>query len=579
MIIDDSDEDEPAKNERSYHDNPDFDEEDAEFDASEPYEPVVQTLDLPLGVEVLHLAFPHLPLESHRPSSESLPEVLSQKLVVAVACSDCSIRVLTVSLMPPSPQSKARAELRNTTSNVGPGKSAFGEEMITLSSGATHQSIPKGVSISVTSGTTEDEDDDIDMQNTENDSAKTSSQQSASRVFSRSRSRSRVNIDQPWDLLIASHSADLSGLLLLHRIPLAENGASLSTELHIPWQIQHLASPAVSVDFNSALYPASRHSQILVTEAKGAVRILDFLPRSKAAQGSWLVSLYTSFEPSQDLTPKRTTILDARWVLGGKAVLVLLADGKWGIWDLENAGPKPAKGVNPSQRTVGGALTTFALDGWAGESAKSRMALKNSSTKHESRSKLAPMTPSTRKMRQEALFTGPARQPEGPARGGLFVSPNQDTSNGRSDDESVLLWLGNSIVVIPSLFIHWQNRVRGSGNLFGSGAKGEPRTINNIQLGGEYCKEVSLFSRQAEILVTGEHRLLIVTSPLTQPQMAAKRTPPPLSTSTDQQLLARGELDVNGMDRILAGMSNGHAPSSNSTTPPQTHKKNILISL
>ena len=576
MLID-SDEEAP------YQDNPDFEEDDGDFDVSEPYEPIIQMLDLPLGVEVLHLAFPHLPAHAQRSGLDSLPVLFSQKLVLAVACSDSSVRVILIPLLPPSPQGKNRPDLRDKASNLEAGKSVFGEQMILLSNGTTHRSIPKGVSISMTSTPPEDLDED-EVSGQSPDLGR-----NVSRSASRSRSTHRLG-DYQWDLLIASHSADLSGLLLIHRIPILAGEAGLSPDLHIPWRTQYLVSPTVSVHFNSALYPASRHSQLLIAEAKGVVRILDCLPQSKAAESSWCLSLYTDFETLQGSTSRRKLVLDAQWVLGGKAILALLADGKWGVWDLENAGPKPTEGANPPRNTSIESLTKFALEGWVGDSLKSRTLLKSSSAKTENRSKLAPMTPGTRKMKQQALFTESTSQPDGPVRGGLSVSPVKDASNSRADDEAVLAWHGSTIAVIPSLFIHWQNKARGSGNLFGKGAKGEPRMISNIQLGGESCKKASLMpshhpsgsakdeATPPEILVTGDHRLVIVAPPLVEPQVPFPPPSPLLSSTTDQQLLSRGDLDVNGMDRLLAGMSDSTTPTRNSRSLFRTNGKNLLVS-
>ena len=577
MIID-SDEDALGNTEQPpCQDNFDFEEDEGEFDVSEPYESVVQTLDLPLGVEVLHLAFPHLPADAQRSGLESLPIVFSQKLVLAVACSDFSVRVILLPLLPPSPKSKGRLESRDMTSNLGTGKRLFGEQMIVLSSGITHRSIPKSVSVSMTSTPLEDAEENY-MDEDEASSKKSSLQRDTSRSASRSRSKSRVE-DYCWDLLVASHSADLSGLLLIHKIPIVTGRADLSAKLHIPWRVQHLPSPTVSVSFNSALYPASRHSHLLIAEAKGVVRILDCLPQSRAAEGSWRLSLYAEYETLQDLTSRRKPILDARWVCGGKAILALLADGKWGVWDLENAGPKPAEGTNSSLGTSVESFTNFAVEGWVGDSVKSRTLLKSLSTKTENRSKLAPMTPGIRKIRQQALFTETALQPDGPVRGGLSVSPVVDASKVRANDEAVLAWYGSTIAVIPCLYIHWQNKVRGSGNLFGRGVKGEPRMINNIQLGGEPRKEASLMPSHSRfrsakvdathpgILVTGDHRLVITTTPLVVPQMLFSLPSPLLPSTTDRQLLTRGDLDVDGMDRILTSMSNSkttpthHSPS------------------
>ncbi len=558
-----------------------FEDEEEEYDPSEPYLPIVQTLDLTLGTEVLCVAFPHLPATLQKTSLDSLPTFMSNKLICVLTCSDFTIKVLTVPLMPPSPQSKARPEVRNAVSHLDTREGLSGEQMFTFTGDPSHRSIPKGVSITITASTLEDQEND-DME----DGEQIDRLPAQSRTASRSRSRSRLGQDDSWDLLVASHSSDLSGLLLIYRVPLAAEGVRISSEHQTPWRIQNLASPAVTVEFNTALYPAARHSLLLVAEAKGSVRILDSVPRSGAAQGLWLVSLHSEFETSQDSIIRRRPILDAKWVLGGKSILVLLVDGKYGIWDIENAGPKSTNTLNAPRP-----LTTFALDGWVCNSLKSRPMMKSSATKNESKTKLVPMTPSTRKMKQEALFAGPATvaQLEGPARGGLFVCPVRESSNSGADDESVLFWHESNTMIIPSLLTHWQNKVRQSGNLFGTGAKGEPLLINNLQLGGESCNEIGLhlcskepakeFMSRAEILVTGGHRLLIITPPLVEPAPPLETSPPPLSSSVDQQLLARGELDVHGMDRILATMSNGDMPTRSSRNYSSNGRgKNLLMS-
>ena len=572
-------------------DEPAFQDEEDEYDPSAPYQSIVQTLDLPLGLEVLHISFPSLPPDLHR---SSLPTLVKNSVLVASACSDCTIRVLSIPLTPPSPRRKAQVEQENGVTYLSAGRSLYGEQMIVLSNGFMHQSIPNDVSISMTAAFPDDLED-VDMEDEDED--ENARRPPPSRHTSRSRSRSRLGKHQAWDLLVASHSKDLSGLLLMHRIPLVADGTSISTEMHIPWRTQHLASPAVSIDFSSALYPAPQHSQLLIAEKKGSVRIFDCLPRSTAAQGSWLVSLHTDFENSQNALPRRKSILAAQWVLGGKAILVLLADGKWGIWNHGGRGPIPAETTSGTRIKSASLFSSFAIEGWVGASLKSKPLLKSSSAKNESRSKLAPMTPSTRKMKQDVLFAGPSIESDGPARGGLCIVPTSDTASSRPDDESVLLWYGTNVMTIPSLFTHWQNKVRGSGNLFGSGAQGEPRNFSNIQLAGERCNEINLLpnhphlssgsgkdssAQKPEILVTGEKRLLVITPPLAEPEPpasapAATTAPQTLSNPVaDQQLLARGELDVNGMERILAGMSNGHHHTPRRSSQAPSRGQNLL---
>lgn len=561
-MLDSSDEELAGDDSGQKH--PDFQDQEDEYDSSEPYEPVVQTLDLLLGVEVLHMAFPQLPTDLYKSGSASLPAILSQNVVIAMTCSDFLVRVISVPLTPPSPQMISKIRRKGRITNIVGAKSLFGEQLAVLSSGKTHQSIPHGISVSFTAR----REDDLEDTTMKDDNSNVDAQVS-SRDTSRSHRRSQLANDQIWDLLIASHSADLSGLLLVHRIPLVAEGTSMSIEQHIPWRIQYLASPAVSVEFSSGLYPAPRHSQLLVAEEKGVVRILDCLPSSKAPQGRWLVSLYTEFETLQDSMTRRKPILAASWILGGTAIMVLLLDGKWGVWDHEGLGPKPSQGAQAHRVRGDRQFSAFAIHEWIGDTSKSKAPLPVANARNN-RSILAPMTPSTRKVKQDQLFAGPTALPDGPARGGLFIMATDDASNGRPNDEATLLWYRSNVVIIPSLITHWQNKVRGSGNLFGSGAKGEPKTLNNIDLGGEFCNEMGLIASYhqtrpsknnanlPEILVTGEKRMIVVAPPLTKPEAIPTDAPSPTMTTTDQKLLARKELDVDGMDRLLFRMSNGH---------------------
>ena len=585
VIIDSDDEQEAAKLAELYMDNPVFEEEEEEYDASRPFEPIIQELDLPLGVETLHLSFPHLPSELHRTTWKSMPKLLSTNIVVAAACSDSSVRILSIPIIPPSPQSIARPELSTRITVPHPGKGPFGEEMLILSSTAGHQSIPKGVSITLTSQILHCVED-VDMADDDRDKP-----QSQARDSSRSRSRSRSRLaggESSWEFLVASQSDDLSGLLLIHRVPFTGDTIGTSCgpqEQSIPWRIQTLASPATCVSFNHSLFPAARHSQLIVAESQGAVRIIDCKAQSDLDQASWLFSLYPSFQCSTTRIPTRKKILDAQWVLSGKAIVVLLADGEWGIWDVDNTGPKGNTEVK--RAPSGGASLAFAISGWVGSTPISNSLKKSpNGGRKEYRSGLAPMTPGTRKVRQEALFSGPtttAIQGDGPSRGGLSVSPIHHSSNSKVDDESLLLWYGDSIKVIPSLFTHWQNKVKGSGNLFGVGVRGQAKEYNNIHLGGQVRNHVSLFPQHianhggkadadmpSEILVTGEHNIVIVGPPLKSPITAPAVPLQSLSkpTPADQHLLSKGELDVDGMDRILDGMSNGHGEDHrNGTTP------------
>lgn len=570
MIIDSDDEEPPPKSAQPYQDAPEFEDDEDEYDPSEPYQSIIQTLDLPLGTEVLHMSFPQLPPDFD-PTTGSVAKILSQKLVIAAACSDCTIRLITLPLCPPSPASKARSELRNNISLGTAGNGMWGEQMVVIPSNLGHQSIPCGLSITFSAQGTNDAVLDDNGEDDEPESRARSTQRASPRGRSRSRSRQGANGD--WDLLVASHSWELSGILLIYRIPISVDGhgsSALSADHIVPWRTKHLASPAASVSFSSALFPSRRHMRLLVAEMSGAVRVYEPLATPSAADGEWLVSLYPRFEISPIDIPKRKKIIDSRWILGGKAIIVLLADGEWGIWDLENAGPKPKDQLGQSRSSSISSLAEFAMGGWVGQAATSTLP-KSSSGQTDSKSKLAPMTPHTRKVRQDALFSGPtSRSNTHGVRGGITVIPiGGHSSNSRADDETVLLWYENSIITIPSLITHWQNKVTGSGNLFGTGARGQVKEINNVNLGGELRNGVAIIPKhlntkdtpsdpQLDIIVTGETRLIIIAAPLPKPEPTSTFTHAEQPTVADQRLLARGELDVGGMERILASMASGH---------------------
>ncbi len=581
MIID-SDDDRPTNAAEPYIDRPEFDEEEEEYDSSAPYDSVVQTLDLPLGTAVLHLAFPHLPTDIQHINAGSFPMLFAEKLVAAVACSDSSIRIVTLPLTPPSHQSKARTEARDSAYTLHVGKSLFGEQMVTLSSGSGHQSIPMGISMSFTTPHSEDSEY-VAMEDGDNQDENPDLQRKTSQSTSRSRGQPRAQIDEEWDLLVASHSTDLSGLLLIHRVPLKfPTGAGIleSADHQLPWRKKHLASAATSVQFTSALYPAPEHCQVLVAEAKGSVRILDL--KSTSPEGSCLVSLYTGFDTVERGLVKRKPILDAQWLLGGKAILVLLANCEWGVWDIGNVRPSPP--TTAGNDVARSPCTSFAINGRIESSSKIKASMKTS-VSNEDRIKFAPMTPGTRKIRQDALFSSAAAPlAVGLTHGGVCVAPLTGRLNGRGDDDSVLLWHGDNTTIIRSFYSYWQMKTRGSGGLFGSGAKGESKMISNLKLGGETQTEICLVpppSRNTDagmaFLVTAERHIILVTPPLPPSrEVPARSAQQPLTASTDLRLLARGELDVGGMDRILAGMSDGQKPLLDDT-PRQTKGKNLLL--
>ena len=564
MIIDSDDEGLPSKRPEPYINDATFEDDEEEYNPREPYLPIIQDLDLPLGAAVLHLSFPQLPRHDPRHDFDSFPRLPYEKLVVAISCSDFSIRLVILPLTPPSLRSKARLEVQNNISLVLPGHGIWGEQVFMASGTSGHQSLPKGISMTFTPQQT-----GVTARAT-SEGHPGNEMDVSTMVISKSPGRQlkgEDTADHGWDLLVASHSSDLSGLLLVHRFPISADGLGIdvdSADYSVPWRSQMLPSPAVSIQLcpstQSTIYPR----RVLVAEGNGPVKLFD------CDKSSWLISLHPGLEFSSSNKVRGRTVLDTKWVLGGKAILVLLSDGEWGIWDFAPVGPGAKRDTDKINGISGGIPTSFSLGGWIRAPSATRSFVKSSKGHSQIGSKLAPMTPGTRKARQEALFEGSHRPCTHALRGGISVYPSGKAVGGREDDETVLLWHGDTSVIIPSLLTHWQNKIKGSGNLFGTSPNGQTREINIVGLNGEFCSSVVLFltheqplqrgvraSSEQDLLVTGERSLVVLAAPLVEPSTPAVPYPRALSTLADQQLLARGKLDVNGMDRILNEMSNG----------------------
>ena len=571
MIIDSDEEDSPPNLSKPYKDDVIFDDRDEQYHSTGPYHSVIQHLDLPLGTDVLHLSFLDLPRTSHGQGFASIPKICAERLIVALACADSTIRILTLPLTPPSPRSKARPELRDDVSLVYAGNGTWGEQLVTIHSSTGHQNLAKGVSMTLSPYLV----DGSDEMSREEENSNSGSQAELDGVQYSSHNEEQsgnVHSNSAWDLLLASYSEDLSGLLLLHRIPLLVDGSGLdvtTAELFKPWQTQYLPSAPVSVQFNPSQPQEERHSWVLVAETRGTVRIYDFMASSDSDRGPWLLSLYPGFEKSSGALSIKRCILDAQWVFGGRAILVLTADGEWGVWEIEPVGMKLKPGAE-QQAITGGMPTRFAFSSWINSSDHPSTTASNMRESSNQKSKLAPMTPGTRRVRQEALFSGFAPRSSKTPRGAISVLRGGNSLSRRTDDDTVTIWYENVVVTIPSLRTYWQNKATGSGNLFNPGI--QTKSLSNLGPAGERHNGVEMFStdaqpaytakassEQLDLLVTSDQSFSILTQPLLESTKSTKSQQiKARPTSIDQQLLSKGELDVLGMDRILEGMTNGN---------------------
>jgi hypothetical protein len=558
MIIDSDDESsaEPPKSEESKYQ---FEEEEPEIDPIFPFESVLRQIDIPLGTRALELAVPRIVPETARSSLDPFPPILKNHMVISAVCADLSTRIVTLPLVPPHPAHFEVASWVKTFS---------------ISGGVSHQEVPRGVSITFTYQESEQQED----QDT-----------------NRSRSGSNANGSGSWDLLVATHSAESSGLLLVHRIPIIEE-ADRGEVLYqfsddIDTKRRYLPTPAQNIAFNPSSYPSPRHSSLLVAFNSGCVKVYSCfsMKRSKASrrssspqsdfetsetEGKWLISLYPGFEQSASGIPRRKNIIYADWVLGGRAIMVLMADGEWGVWDIEGAGPGSMKGPLQRQSSVqgvtGGSLTAFSVSGRILSPLSGNRPEVGGPTA-EQRPRFAPLTPHTKRVREDTLLKGATVGSSIPSLCGEISVYQTNSYRDALPDESILLRHGNQSAVIPSLLSLWRNAVKATGT-FDASNRCRVSAIQNITLMGEHLKGIGHLpaafrhTRQAEggvfdILLTAEHRIIILAPRLAEPAESSEPRRSINDTPTaeaDQLMLRRGELDVEGMDRLLSGMASGN---------------------
>lgn len=516
------------------------DKETVEDDDEDSAEDFVQEVSISTGSPVLHLTMPTVAKDLSPEEHEwdvNVPIFMHLSIILIAVCADSTVRLIMLPINPPSATAK-----RNHT---------LGARICTLKPTTTFaRHVPVAVDVTWTPCV-----------------------------------RQTTEKPQPFDLLVAlSHSAPVAGLDFF-RFPLEPHdwpGFKFPLEAR-PFHSLDLSARADHISFNSSKYPSPKHSQILLADAKGLISIYDPLaldssnnrPSSRhsaqdipTSPGAYLLSLNTSFALAKDssaiypVLAKRKNILDAQWVSAGRAILVLLADGEWGVWNVDGGGP--ASLANNSS-TISG---SFVIRGSIAQGA-----IADSSAASDSRPRinqgLAPMTPNTRKIRQESLFGKPASTAPGNThKGGISVALTT-TSHG-TPDESVVLWYGGEAYHIPSLVSLWQRSVSSSGrdvgSLYGPGLV----HIDGLDTSGEILNSIiqlrsvsATGTTHRDILVTTDYHLIIIATP--RPQTPAKSLFGGVRESVnggalDMQLLEKGDLDLGGVDRLLDGMDSIEKP-------------------
>jgi hypothetical protein len=521
------DSDDEGDSGKAVEDKPEFEDEEEELDPSRPYPAILQELDLHFGTDVLHLALlPDPILKADGPTWRGL-ESLKQKIVFTAACADNSLRLVTVPLAPPSPKSKVRPELRSDFTLAVAGKGTWGETIVLLNG---HQKPSDGVSM----------------------------------TLEVAHEKSQGSTPAETQIIIASHSREVTGRLLLFRVSLKSPRPALE-----PFQSIYLTSPAKSISYNPSL---SRHntSHLLVADSIGVCRIYDYKastkvtedPDSPATEGTWLLSLYTGFQSVKTDSQERPfgahagfgrkTIIDAQWVSAGRAIIVLLSDGEWAIWDIEGVGPSASQGLlSRHQGVKGGSRSEYSLSGYIDAVPKSRI----SGPAQITTSKFAPMTPGTRKSTEPFGSKGTNLA----MRGQISVLEVPSSSPTIPSEDSVLFWLGETFAIIPNLSKYWAvNAGKKTGSGLFTGTTGvRAIKLDNVELQGERCSAVAQIPKLSQgvpsnIMIVAEHRFVILSTGKQARQSEGRMVLVEKGTNGGV-----GELDVVGIEQALARMENG----------------------
>ena len=578
MVIDlDDDDDGPTA---EPHAAPaEFEQEEDEVDPSAPYRDVLRYIDIPLGTAASRIAIPHPGKDLAQGPSASWPPIYNDRIVVASACTDLTIRVISVPLDPPAPD----------VHDI----SRMGVQVVKIEGANSHQQFISDISITHTGDFAVDQD--------EAEAQAQAQTQTQTRSNSQPKQEAAESDSVQWSLLLASLSGTGSGLLLVHQLPLRGVQIASGPEYFSPLRRTYLRSSSMGakLSFNPSPFPAERHSTLLITlpsdstakvyqifsthnrERRGSSATTDSTSTTRsmrhfsAERGRFLMTFLSPFSQNDTrIGQRRKRILDAKWVVCGRAVVALLEDGGWGIWDLEAVGPTSStlgpnliRGQGNISGIHGGSLTRFSARSKVVPVVETKTGSSNSQPQPTSGS-LAPMTPSTRKVRSEGLFQGSkinsaATTPSTPQHGMIYVK--EQSSNRPAHDESVIISYGDENIYLPSILSFWKGGTT-------------PSRLPSMRLGGQMLRSISLLPTTASpenpfsatgifvnnpstpnFLIQTSHRLIFSMNPLSSRPGTADASTQTAHPPSDLTLLASGDLDVEGMDRLLDDMGDGEA--------------------
>ncbi|KAK4186934.1 nucleoporin NUP37 [Podospora australis] len=515
MIID-SDDEASAATPAAFHDKPQF-QEASNADSTSPPE-IAQTLDLAFGTAVLGVAVLPMPNLAPEDAAWNGATILQEKMVFAVTCASTEVYVVTLPLTPPSHESKARLELRKNLLAGNAGKGMWGETLTRLGG---QSRLCDGVAITLF--------------------------KSKASPRSRSVERTAAHSNQSTRAIVAAHSREASGTLRFWDVSL--DGKPGVTNSVVPFQTEYLPAPLTAISFNP-----THVTQLLAVASSQAIRIYDYsiasLPSEDTsegpfpAQGSWLLSLYPPFARGTSVSTARKPIVAAEWISHGRAVLTLLADGQWGIWDIDGVSPS-ANGASStglfskaSTGLRGSAVTNFSVTGHLEGTSPLRNPGTQKAATASTSGEFVPMTPHTRRDAIASVISGGLDKLV-TVKGGIAIARFAPSRAADIGEESAVLWLGGVdpiVCVIPTVSKFWDSQIRRAGgggvNLWSGAQPTRMVRITDLVAGllGERCTGAAAVptasrigaasttengSSQAEslpieVLLQGESRIVVV---------------------------------------------------------------------
>ena len=567
------------------------------------HEPIVAVHEITLpsnGPPVAAVALAVAPLPADGIVRDSVPAVFSDRIVVAVACSDRTNRLVSLPVDPHQPHRTTKFKQKSGAKE--------GVDVETITEAHVHDAITRGLAFTYTQLPARRRGWDNSEDESEDDEA----------------TAHTTRQGELWQLLIASYTTDPSRGVVVARLTFTSDRHNQRlAQFEKSHDVVFPPGAGVAISFNPARHPSKRHSQLLFADSSGAVRIYETKSLKRRYLGkptfvdpdvppiytSKLVStFFAPFQrPSDHILQSlglRNRIVDAQWVLNGKAILALLDDGHWGIWDYMQAGPRAQTASTTAQMGAGlqsvpnAGISLFSLQGFLGRiergeahaSSKSRPTEHHTSQSSQTHSSLAPMTPKTRKSKQTHLFSPPSGglTSDRPVQGKISVATNTQKA---AHDDSLVISYDSAIFIVPSLLSYWKNANTSSASDSGSrtihGAALERVTgfsalgelITSIaQAADSNAEDEDVISR--DILVPAEHRLAI-WCPVGRERSSTKDLRTMFQRSqqsleehravqrVDQDRLSRAELDLTGLDRVMSIMDTGpgHPSDASSGSP------------